>query len=331
SSKFDIECTADEFKDMESPDVVSEYLKDRARELYRQRESRYPVDFVMDLTTNMMQQDARRALDQFTKWTRHRYELDWEPEKLPSTNPMVLRDILYAEAEKWDEAAIRDRARRALPHATDRESFDAWSREHVGVTMPEHFAELFETDREQALFDFFTEVLRIEMLQFERWILLQIVDGAWKDHLHSMDQLREAIGYRSFSQLDPRIEYKREGAKLFEDMHEEVRDRVTDLIFKARLQPQVAPPQPAPDPAGVPEQPAATGTTQQRRTIEAAQQAGPPEPRQAPRSNRPANASATRGRNEMVTVLDPKTGKKETMKFKKAKPLIQQGWRLVDG
>ena len=340
SSKFDIECTADEFKDLESPEVVAEYLRDRARELYRQRELRYPVDFVMDLTTNMMQQDARRALTQFTNWARHRYELDWEPEKLPSTNPMVLRDILYAEAEKWDADAVRDRARRALPHATDRESFDAWCKEHVGVTMPDHFDELYETDREQALEDFFTEVLRIEMLQFERWILLQIVDGAWKDHLHSMDQLREAIGYRSFSQLDPRIEYKREGAKLFEDMHEEIRDRVTDLIFKARLQPQVAPPQPpaaaappagqSPAPAGVAQQAAASGTAQQRRNIEAAQQAGATPPAQAPRSNRPADASATRGRNEMVTLLDPKTGKKETMKFKKAKPLIQQGWRLVN-
>ena len=90
-------------------------------------------------------------------------------------------------------------------------------------------------------------VLRLEMLQFERWVLLQIVDGAWKDHLHSMDQLRESIGYRSFSQRDPRIEFKREGANLFEEMYEEIRDKVTDLIFKARLQPQVRPQQP---PAG---------------------------------------------------------------------------------
>ena len=78
------------------------------------------------------------------------------------------------------------------------------------------------------------------------------------------------------------------------------------------------------------QQAAASGTAQQRRNIEAAQQAGATPPAQAPRSNRPADASATRGRNEMVTLLDPKTGKKETMKFKKAKPLIQQGWRLVN-
>ena len=316
SSKFDIECTDKEFEELGSPEVVSEYLHERARALYRQRECRYPVDFVLDLTTNAMQQDPRKALTQFTNWARHRYELDWDPEKLPSSNPMVLRDILYAEAEKWDETKIRDRVQRVMADTTDRASFDAWCTEHVGVSMPSHFDEGYEADREETIFEFLAEVLRVEMLQFERWILLQIVDGAWKDHLHSMDQLREAIGYRSFSQLDPRIEYKREGAKLFEDMHEEIRDRVTDLIFKARLQPQMAQrpqgqaaaPQ-QPNPTGAPAQPgtppaaaaavaAAAGTPQQRRDIETAQQTtggGTPPPA---RKRQPASGTTTVGRNE---------------------------------
>ncbi|MDG2199949.1 MAG: preprotein translocase subunit SecA [Phycisphaerales bacterium] len=316
SSKFDIECTDEEFAELGTPEIVSEYLHERARDLYRQRECRYPVDFVLDLTTNVMQQDPRKALTQFTNWARYRYELDWDPEKLPSSNPMVLRDILYAEAEKWDETKIRERVQRVMAATTDRESFDAWCTEHVGVSMPAHFDEGYETDREETIFEFLTEVLRVEMLQFERWILLQIVDGAWKDHLHSMDQLREAIGYRSFSQLDPRIEYKREGSKLFEDMHEEIRDRVTDLIFKARLQPQVAQrpqgqaatPQ-QPKPSGAPAQPgtppaaaaaaaAAAGTPGQRRDIETAQQTtggGTPPPA---RKRQPASGTATVGRNE---------------------------------
>ncbi len=93
-------------------------------------------------------------------------------------------------------------------------------------------------------------LLRAELTQFERWVLLQIVDQGWKDHLHSMDQLKESIGFRSFSQRDPRIEYKREGARLFDDMQMAIRDKVTDLIFKAKLTPQVAPRSPEPPPAG---------------------------------------------------------------------------------
>ena len=171
-------------------------------------------------------------------------------------------------------------------------------------------------------------VLRMEMLQFERWVLLQIVDGAWKDHLHSMDQLRESIGYRSFSQRDPRIEYKREGANLFEEMHMEIRDKVTDLIFKARLQPQVRPTQPQADAAGqAPAQPAqpaqqaqqaaprqrteaesavaaaaaavSVGTRQQQEDIATAESAGTaPAPQQSQRKRKPATAKVTVGRNE---------------------------------
>ena len=61
----------------------------------------------------------------------------------------------------------------------------------------------------------------------------------WKEHLYQMDQARESIGFRSFSQLDPRIEYKREGARLFDEMFEHAQDRVTDLVFKAKMQVQI--------------------------------------------------------------------------------------------
>jgi len=55
------------------------------------------------------------------------------------------------------------------------------------------------------------------------------------------DGVVESIGLRSFSQRDPRIEFKREGARLFEEMQQSIRDKVTDLIFKAKLTPQVVP------------------------------------------------------------------------------------------
>ena len=72
--------------------------------------------------------------------------------------------------------------------------------------------------------------------------MLDTLDTTWKDHLYQMDQLRDSIGFRAFSQQDPRIEYKREGQRQFLAMMESVRDRVTDFIFKARMGPQAAPP-----------------------------------------------------------------------------------------
>jgi preprotein translocase subunit SecA len=91
------------------------------------------------------------------------------------------------------------------------------------------------------------------LLYFEKTMLLETLDPTWKDHLYMMDQLRDSIGFRAFSQQDPRIEYKREGSKLFGQMMESVREKVTDLIFKLELKPQVGPASPPPGagPSGI--------------------------------------------------------------------------------
>jgi preprotein translocase subunit SecA len=82
-------------------------------------------------------------------------------------------------------------------------------------------------------------MLRAELAQLERFVLLQILDIAWKDHLYAMDLLKDSIGLRGFGERDPRIEYKREGSEMFGQMQQTVRDRVTELIFRAKLTPQV--------------------------------------------------------------------------------------------
>jgi preprotein translocase subunit SecA len=67
---------------------------------------------------------------------------------------------------------------------------------------------------------------------FERDILLRILDAQWKDHLHSMDGLREAIGLRGYAQRDPKVEYQREGFTLFEEMEQRVDQQAVETIFK---------------------------------------------------------------------------------------------------
>ncbi|MDR3182662.1 MAG: SEC-C domain-containing protein [Planctomycetaceae bacterium] len=71
-----------------------------------------------------------------------------------------------------------------------------------------------------------------EMRQMERSLVLQILDTVWKDHLLVMDHLRSSIGLRGYAQVDPKVEFKREGMKLFALMWNTVYSRVTDLIFR---------------------------------------------------------------------------------------------------
>jgi preprotein translocase subunit SecA len=73
---------------------------------------------------------------------------------------------------------------------------------------------------------------RPEMRRLERAVLLQILDQAWKEHLLAMDHLRSSVGLRGYAQIDPKVEYKREGMRMFETMWSGVANYVTNLIFK---------------------------------------------------------------------------------------------------
>ena len=76
------------------------------------------------------------------------------------------------------------------------------------------------------------EHFRPEMRRMERALVLQILDAAWKDHLLAMDHLRSSVSLRSYAQVDPKVEYKREGMRTFDVMWNNIGDRVTDLIFR---------------------------------------------------------------------------------------------------
>jgi len=71
------------------------------------------------------------------------------------------------------------------------------------------------------------------MLYLVQSVLLQIIDAKWKEHLRSLDELREGIHLRAYGQIDPLVEYKREAFGMFEDVTEAIKEDAVDFIFKA--------------------------------------------------------------------------------------------------
>jgi preprotein translocase subunit SecA len=69
------------------------------------------------------------------------------------------------------------------------------------------------------------------MRQYERHILLQIIDHAWKDHLLAMDHLKDGIGLRAYGQKDPLVEYKRESFDMFGMMRERIENDAVRFLF----------------------------------------------------------------------------------------------------
>ena len=72
-----------------------------------------------------------------------------------------------------------------------------------------------------------TELMR----ETERMITLNVIDNQWKDHLLSMDHLKEGIGLRGYGQKDPLVEYKKESYVLFQDMMDRIEDETIRWLF----------------------------------------------------------------------------------------------------
>ncbi len=260
-SKFGIDVTVEEIvKAMENDETSpQEVIAKHAEKLYTRREIEYPVDFVMQMTMSLARQNPHQALGQLAAWGKRRHGFDWTEETIRTTPPAQVRAQLLEASERFVmEGAIEHEVAAAQACADD-DALDAHLRERFGAGLPDAMRFLEPDERPDAIRARVENLLRAELLYLERTILLEVLDTAWKDHLYAMDQLRDSIGFRSFSQQDPRIEYKREGSRLFSSMDENIRDRVTDYIFKARITPgagagpMVAPPGQRP-PARLPAQ-----------------------------------------------------------------------------
>jgi preprotein translocase subunit SecA len=82
------------------------------------------------------------------------------------------------------------------------------------------------------------KLLGRDLLQrVERDIMLQIVDTQWKDHLYSLDRLKEGLGLRGYGQRDPLVEYKKESFGMFQDMKARVDDEIVRLLWGLRPMP----------------------------------------------------------------------------------------------
>jgi len=72
------------------------------------------------------------------------------------------------------------------------------------------------------------------MRQLERIVMLQTIDSKWKDHLYTMDNLKEGIGLRAYGHRDPLVEYQHESFSAFQQMFESIKETIAETIFKVQ-------------------------------------------------------------------------------------------------
>ena len=160
---------------------------------------------------------------------------------------------LSDEVREW----IRDVVTAGVVQATDSEFAEDWDLEGLvtsmqslyvtDITVDELREELDVTSRDELVDEFVEDALetydeREQALgpelarEVERYIILQTVDGRWREHLEAMDYLREGVHLRAFAQKDPLVEYRGEGHIMFEELSQTIREEVVFTLFHVSVQ-----------------------------------------------------------------------------------------------
>jgi preprotein translocase subunit SecA len=133
------------------------------------------------------------------------------------------------DSEEWDIAALEREVNRVF-------GFDA--EEFADLKTDEKNTEEIANaiwDRAKASYEEKEQMVGADLLRrVERDIMLQIVDTQWKDHLYSLDHLKEGIGLRGYGQRDPLVEYKKESFALFQDMKARIEEEIVRYLFWLR-------------------------------------------------------------------------------------------------
>ena len=136
-----------------------------------------------------------------------------------------------AYPEQWDTDSLHEEALRVfgldLPIAD-------WAKEEgiADAEILERLSKAVEERMAAKTAAYGPEIMR----DVEKSLLLQLLDQLWKDHLLSLDHLRQGIGLRAYAQKDPLNEYKREAFHLFNDMLNMLRERVTQVLAHVELE-----------------------------------------------------------------------------------------------
>lgn len=155
----------------------------------------------------------------------------------PVIMPMIKRTVEHViqmhavgEQKEWDLQGIVDFAVSAMVPEDSIAVSDLEGKtvdEMVSYLMDR--AEANYKTKEKQLYD------ASQMLEFEKVVILRVVDSHWTDHIDEMDQLRQSIGLRGYGQLNPLVEYQSDGFKMFEQMIGDIEYEVTRLFLKAEI------------------------------------------------------------------------------------------------
>jgi preprotein translocase subunit SecA len=256
--QFTLEMRPEEFENLSPEDAVA-LIRRKIEELYRQKEVEFPV--AVGMTKFMAEGPGgggeRYNREGLVRWANDRFQASLPVDEVKdrprneienllkeSSRRFFVNGELLEKSNEYLEQAYDDRNGHlpqnghVAPQSPSGRSealnkLSHWAKEEFGLQInPQELEPLdYNAARERVLHAYDTRY-RPELYQVERALILEVLDTAWKDHLYYMDHLRSGIGLVGYAQLDPKVEYKREGRKTFLTMWDRVAQQVTSSIFR---------------------------------------------------------------------------------------------------
>jgi preprotein translocase subunit SecA len=246
--RFGIDLSASEVEG-KSAAQFSALAYERAQAAYDEREAEYPVMAGIYRYAGSGQGFDREG---FVAWANDRFGTSLAVDDLKTSSREELHRQLIERSKQRNAsvaaiaAEASERVKRLfargdssarLSLAADSKAhvaeLAAWIEQHLDVEKSaDEIGRLDHSSLERLVTQAIEDKYRPEMRRMERSVMLQILDQGWKEHLLAMDHLRSSVGLRGYAQVDPKVEYKREGMRMFEQMWDNVRAYVTNLVFK---------------------------------------------------------------------------------------------------
>ena len=252
-NKFSMEINREDLAGIEEEaELVIQLVVDRAKQAYSEREVEYPVMAGLLRYTHGGGDSAQLDREGLIEWARERFQADITIDTLRGKQRQEIREILL-QCSTENQHKVSEMLTEVSRHVDelfvegDEEStaamvsgnngsllqLSSWLKEKLDMeTSSEELGQLNRHGMQLKLINAVEDRFRPEIRRMERTLLLEIVDAAWKDHLLAMDHLRSAVGLQGYAQKDPKVEYKRLGRELFDQMWSSISERVTDLVFR---------------------------------------------------------------------------------------------------
>ena len=230
-AKFDLRLDIRQLKPLNAKQI-REQLLEQTNEKYRRREIDYPVEFAMSMAYGTEAQNVY-AFEALANWANRKYNTSLAAADLQEAKPRDVQHQLMQLSESYNDGKLEEELTQKASQLRPAE-LAAWASQRFDYPLSEQ--ELAGEDAKGRLTEVAHRFMRRELADLERYVLLQVYDSTWKDHLYAMDHLKDSIWTRSLAEKDPKIEYKREGYRMFQEMLSTIEDRVTDVVFRVHLE-----------------------------------------------------------------------------------------------